>query len=152
MLGKSWESQWWRVQTRLAQVRAVYVGRSGDTNEAWDTVLSFFEATHHLADWIHHDQTVELSKSDLKKFIKQSSALTLCGDLANGSKHLVLTNSWTGDFSTGITRNDATILVGNGTVAHTFYIQSHTDEYDALEIAEAAVEEWTIFLRSKELL
>jgi hypothetical protein len=152
MLGKHWESQWWRVQTRLTQVRAVYAGRDCDTNEAWDSVLSFFEAIHHLADWLHHDQAVELSQSDVKKFVRQSPMLSLCGDLANGSKHMVLTSSLTKDLSTRITRNDATILVGHGTLAHAFYVQSHKVEYDALEIAEAAVEEWTSFLITKGLL
>ena len=75
--------------------------------------------------------------------------LQLCADLANGSKHLALTGSRTGDKSTTITRNDVNIFVGTGTTSHRFYVQSVGKEYDALNIAEAAVAVWTKFLTDR---
>ena len=72
--------------------------------------------------------------------------LRLCADLANGSKHLSLTSSRTGDKSTDIARNDVTVFVGTGTAAHRFYVQSGNKEYDVRDIAEAAIVEWTQFL------
>ena len=77
--------------------------------------------------------------------------LQLCADLANGSKHLLLKTTRTGDLATDITRNDVNILMGVG-VAHRFYVQSSGTEYDVLEIAEAAVDDWTKFLTDKGLL
>lgn len=50
MLGQGWQSQLARVQNRLQDVRAVYTGRTGGTDAALDTTLSFFEAVHHLKD------------------------------------------------------------------------------------------------------
>ena len=63
--------------------------------------------------------------------------LRLCADLANGSKHLSLTSSRTGDKSTDIARNDVTVFVGTATAAHSFYVQSGNKEYDVRDIAEA---------------
>lgn len=44
VLGKGWQSQWARVHRRLDDVRAVYVGAPGGTDDAIDVVLSFFMA------------------------------------------------------------------------------------------------------------
>ena len=153
MLGKGWEFQWCRVQLRMAQVRAAYVGHDGGTIEACDAVLSFFEALHHLRDWLGNDKSSGISKSDADDFIRGSAALRMCGDLANGSKHLVLDrNPWTGDGSTEITRSDVTISVSEGAIRHAFYVQSGGESYDVLQVAETAVQEWTSFLTSRGLL
>jgi hypothetical protein len=77
--------------------------------------------------------------------------LKLCVDLANGSKHLKLTGSRSGDLSTTITRNDVTVFAGTGTSAHRFYVESAGTEYDVLQLAEAAVDEWASFLSSRGL-
>jgi hypothetical protein len=146
VLGQGWQSHWARVHRRLGDVRAVYAGRQGGTDDAVDTVLSFFEAVHHLKDWLGNDQLRGVTKADGDSLIDRSKVLRLCADLANGSKHLVLTGSRTGDKSTTIARNDVNIFAGTGTVAHRFYVQSAGREYDVLEIAEAAVAEWAKFL------
>jgi len=146
MLGQGWQSQWARVHRRLADVRVVYTGRPGSTDDAVDTVLSFFEAVHHLKDWLANDQLSGMGKTAGDSLINGSRMLRLCADLANGSKHLELTSSRTGDKSTEIARNDVNVYAGTGTAAHRFYVQSAGAEYDVLEIAEAAVSEWTEFL------
>ena len=56
MLGQGWQSQWVRVRRSLNGVRAVYAGAPGGTDEAIDVVLSFFEAVHHLKDWLGNVQ------------------------------------------------------------------------------------------------
>jgi hypothetical protein len=146
VLGQGWQSQWARVHRRLADVRVVYTGQPGSTDDAVDTVLSFFEAVHHLKDWLENDQLSGIGKEAGDSLINRSQTLRLCADLANGSKHLKLTRSRTGDKSTEIARNDVNIDIGKGTAAHRFYVQSGRAEYDVLEIAEAAVAEWTRFL------
>jgi hypothetical protein len=61
-------------------------------------------------------------------------------------------SSRTGDKSTAITRNDVNIFIGTGNAAHRFYVESAGAEYDVLQIAEAAVAEWTKFLSGQGLL
>jgi hypothetical protein len=112
MLGQRWQSQWERVQRRLDDMRAVYTGRPGGTDAAIDAVQSFFEAVHHLKDWLRNDPSSGITKDDVDKLINESLVLRLCADLANGSKHLALTSSRTGDRSTRIARNDVTVFPG----------------------------------------
>jgi hypothetical protein len=152
MLGQGWQSQWERVQRRLDDVRAVYTGRPGGTDAAIDTVLSFFEAVHHLKDWLRNDPSSGIAKAAGDSLINGSTTLQLCADLANGSKHLELTSSRTGDPSTTIARNDATVFVGTGTSAHRFYVESAGVEYDVLQLAEGATAEWHLFLSSQGLI
>jgi hypothetical protein len=170
VLGQGWQSQWERVQRRLDDVRVVYTGRPGGTDAAIDTVQSFFEAVHHLKDWLRNDPSSGITKADADSLINGSTTLQLCADLANGSKHLVLTSSRTGDRSTRITRNDVTVFPGTaggsvamspkipsaqaatGMSAHRFYVASAGHEYDVLQLAEDATAEWHRFLSSQGLI
>jgi hypothetical protein len=154
MLGEGWMFQWWRVQHRIEQVRAVYNGRHcvGDRREALDTVLSFFEAIHHLQDWLSKDTSVSFSKDDGVAVVRASPMLQLCADLANGSKHVSLTRPWTQAGRKGITRNDATVHVGTGNVSYAFYVESDGEQFDVLQIAEIALIQWKSILTSKQLL
>jgi hypothetical protein len=112
--GRGWQFQWTRVQWRLDGVRAVYTGREGGTESALDATLSFFEAAHHLKDWLGNDPSSGITKADGDSLISRSPMLKLCADLANGSKHLVLTSTRTNDKSTGIARNDVNICWERG--------------------------------------
>ena len=144
--------QWNRVLRRLDDVRTVYAGREGGTDSAVDAVQSFFEAIHHLKDWLGNDSSSGMTKADGDSLINGSRNLQLCADLANGSKHLTLTSSRTGDPSTTIGRNDVNIDLGSGNASHQFYVQSAGAEYDVLQIAEAAVDDWRVFLNTRGLL
>jgi hypothetical protein len=170
MLGQGWQSQWERVQRRLDDVRVVYTGRPGGTDAAIDTVQSFFEAVHNLKDWLRNDPSSGITKADADSLVNGSTTLQLCADLANGSKHLVLTSSRTGDRSTRIARNDVTVFPGTawgsaamgtrrpsapattGMSAHRFYVASAGTEYDVLQLAEDATAEWHKFLSSQGLI
>jgi hypothetical protein len=151
VLGRGWEWQWDRVLWRLEDVRAVYAGREGGTDSAVDAVQSFFEVVHHLKDWLRNDKSSGVKKAG-ESLIKQNHSLRLCADLANGSKHFLLTSTRTGDLSTTIGRNDVTVSLGTGKSAHRFYVQSAGAEYDVLKIAEEAVDVWTKFLSARGLL
>lgn len=130
-----------------------YAGtRSGGTEAALDSVLSFFEATHHLKDPLGNDRAATVTKANGDRLINSSPTLKLCADLANGSKHLALTSTRTGDLATTITRNDAAVLLGLGTVAPRFYVESGGVEYDALQIAKDAAAEWDRFLTAHKLI
>ncbi len=153
MLGRGWQGHWARVERRLEDVRDVYAGTpSGGTDAALDNVLSFFEVIHHLKDHLGNDPASGVTKAEGDALINASPTLQLCADLANGSKHLALTSTRTGDLSTTVTRNDATVLLGAGTVAHRFYVASAGIEYDVLDLAEDAVAKWTKFISDRGLI
>lgn len=110
VLGQGWRDQWNRVQRRLDCIRSIYVGRAGGTESAVDDVQSFFEAIHHLKDWLANNSASGVTKADGDALINSSATLQVCADLANGAKHLVLTSTRTGDRSTSIARNDVTVF------------------------------------------
>jgi hypothetical protein len=164
-----------RVQRRLEDVREVYAGRPGSTDDAIDDVQSFFEVVHHLRDWLGNDPSSGVTFPDATVVIEGSDVLRICGDLANGSKHFKLDpkrRPWTDDPSTTIARNDVAVTpapaTGSGSVgmdptipmvpaatatsAHRFYVASGGTEYDVLELAEAAVAEWKKFLSDRGLI
>jgi hypothetical protein len=68
----------------------------GGTDVAVDRVLSFFEAVHHLKEWLGNDPTVQVTKANGDELIDSHLVLQLCADLANGSKHLKLDSTRTG--------------------------------------------------------
>jgi hypothetical protein len=117
----------------------------------WTRPSPFFEVVHHLKDWLGNDASSGLTRGDGDALIASSPVLKLCADLANGSKHFMLTSTRTGDRSTGIIRNDVTVSMDVG-VTHRFYVGSAGREHDALQIAEAAVAKWAGFLTSKGFL
>ena len=151
MFNDTWADQWARVHRRLDDVRAVYRGAPGGTIWALDSVQSFFEAVHHLKDWVGNDPGSTLSLADGDALINSDPNLQLSADLANGSKHFALKSTRTGDLGTDIKRNDATILLGTGAAAHRFYIESGGVEHDVLDVAERAVAAWGSFLSKKGL-
>jgi hypothetical protein len=152
MLGQGWKFQWGRVGRRLKDVETVYAGVPGGTDAAIDTVLSFFEVTHHLKDWLVNDLHSGVDKNAVLEQINGSPVLRLCADLANGSKHLKLKSSQTDDYSTAITSNDAAVFVGTGTASYRFRITSDAKEYDVLEIARDAVRAWSGFLSERGMI
>ena len=155
MLGQGWSSQWDRVGRRLEDVRTVYEGVPGGTDPAIDAVLSFFEAVHHLKDWLTNDQASGVLPDEVHDLIDGSPTLKLCADLANGAKHFKLDpqrRAQTGDHSTTIAENDVLVLVGAGASAHRFRAASGGTTRDVLEVAEEAVNEWRAFLSAHGLL
>jgi len=152
VLSQGWADQWVRVQRRLDCVRAIYSGRAGGSEAAIDDVQAFFESVHHLKDWLGNDAMSGITKADGDALINSSATLQVCADLANGTKHLVLTSTRTGDLGTSIARNDVTVFAGTGTAAHKFYVASGSTELDVLDLAERAVSEWAAFLHSRGLM
>ncbi|MFG2839899.1 hypothetical protein ACGFYE_33400 [Streptomyces zaomyceticus] len=152
MLGQGWQSQWARVERRLADVQAVYDGAPGGTDAALDAAQAFFEAAFHLRDHLINDPASQVTRDDVDTFVRGSPSLKLCADIANASKHLQLTRAWTKDLSTGIERNDVTVYVGTGTSVHRFYIASGGAEHDVLQTAKGAVIAWRGFLSGRQLI
>ena len=61
-----------------------------------DEALAFFESCLHLRDWVSNDETVpEAVRDDVVRFVKEDDALSLCRDIAIGSKHLSVSRPMT---------------------------------------------------------
>lgn len=127
----------------------MYVGREGGTDGAVDAVQSFFEAIHHLKDWLGNDSSSGMTKADGDSLINGNWNLCRSRQRLETS-HTNIVTHWR-SFNT-IGRNDVNISLGTGTASHRFYVQSAGAEYDVLEVAEAAVDNWRVFLNLRGLL
>jgi hypothetical protein len=133
-----------------------------------DFMWSFFQASHHLKDWIkgfHPDL-----KADVEEYINNSQYLKIGADLANRSKHYNLKNIRGGDAD--INRNDVTIgvntLIANITQAESskniqtpfekpvsfwkYYVDiPQGKSYDQIELADQILIEWETYIKSRNI-
>src|SRR5260370_40735833 len=89
-----WERQWARVKRRYACLEAMNTPRehiSPSADYPDDDFQAFFMDCFHLKDWLKNDSASGLSGKEVEDVVSNSGVLALCGELANGSKHLVLT-------------------------------------------------------------
>jgi len=152
-----WRDQWARVQRWYGRFRKTNDGRPHERESDFyqDEVYAFFQNCHHLRDWLINDSASGLVEADLEVFVKSSDNLKLCGDLANGSKHLQLKTTWTGDKTTAFGRRMFRVHLG-GTAAPIigaqYTVESGGRTYDAFEVATACIAEWEAYLKGKRLL
>jgi hypothetical protein len=104
VLGETWQDQYMRLQRQFALLK-----KAADSNTRYDELLH--EQAHardilyhfccdafHLRDWIANSNLAQSIRADLPRLLNThqtgtSVALAACADIANGSKHLVLTRS-----------------------------------------------------------
>jgi hypothetical protein len=145
-----WEEQWARVQRGFEEFRTIEEGRLHDeeSDHYVDTVFHFFQDCYHLKDWLKNDPTSASHAGQVEVEITNSKALSLCADLANATKHLVLTKSArTGDPKTsfGPKHYKVGLTVGGATtIAANFEVRSGGSSWDAYNIAEAAMDDDTV--------
>ena len=80
---------------RFAQIDSGKVHNMA-TDSYEDEVYSFFLNCYHLKDWIINDPSVSVAQTTVESFINCSQELSLCADICNGLKHLVLKRSRSG--------------------------------------------------------
>lgn len=154
-----WREQYDRMQRGLTLLRSVAEGEVyASSDEARDALFHFYQDAYHLKDWVKNDDSVKTA-DDVERFINGTPDLQLCADLCNGTKHLSLNRSHTGDLSTTFGTQGATVRpapVGSGRPAaphlHAWSVTSGGTEHDALELASRIVETWTAWLAQQNLL
>ena len=109
-----WREQWNRVQRWYGLFRDTSAGRPHDRDSDYyqDEVYAFFQNCYHLKDWLKNDPATQQTATGIEQFVPASPNLSLCGDLANGTKHLRLTSTKTGDRNTGFGHRDFQLKLG----------------------------------------
>jgi hypothetical protein len=118
-----------------------------------DDMFAFFMNCYHLKDWIKNDPSAPHLNKLVEAYITASTALSLCADLCNGIKHLVLDSSRSGsnpqispkdyhriDLGAPAAKSGATILV-----------ITDTGNYDAFDLAGSCIDEWQLFLMKNDI-
>jgi hypothetical protein len=167
MLG-GFHEQLARVERFLSRVR----DHDRDPSEYDDDLWSFFQHCFHLKDWIKNDPQVPIAiRRSLEHAFATFQSLNICADLANRTKHRVLTRHVRVG-ATPTSRNVTIAVEGplqvqarlggmppenapddlaiRATVSHIVVLDDGT-EHVAQDIAEQAVQDWNTLLRDCNL-
>ncbi|TXC79123.1 hypothetical protein [Paraburkholderia azotifigens] len=149
-----------RTKRYLKRVEDIYAGifsSSGHDAEAYDDdVISFFIHCYHVRDWIIHLNDIGITARQVDSYIDSHQALRICADLANGSKHCILTRSLRTarqPLIAGRERNTSFWLVGDGgrggeVMQSKYTVVSGPEHFDALELAAECVQLWETYIRN----
>lgn len=131
-----------RYLVRMEQMRA--------SDDATDDLYSFFLHAWHLIDWASNDPTVGRTYLQVKADVPNS--IHRCADIANHTKHLVLTKPPRP--APQITRKNIRITPGENRPAEASFIFTFTDNstIDALQLAREVVADWGNLLKRYGLL
>jgi hypothetical protein len=151
----SWTEQWDRVYRWLRRVQESAIGRMHDspTDVYQDDVYAFFQNCYHLKDWLKNDVSSASVVRDVEALISASPELSLCADLANGSKHLKLTRHRV-DPDARVGQRDYSLDIGSQgiTIAVRYVIEAGGSSYEAVALAESCYRTWEDYLLAKHLL
>jgi hypothetical protein len=151
-----YEQQWRRVQRYSAKLEGINRGVQGNTgitgDHCEDEFYSFFMHCYHLKDWLKNDASFRKA-SQVESYISATPCLTLCADLCNSIKHLVLDRQPRSGTAPGL--GDRSIGVHDGgpldnVVFYKFIIQ-HNGPKDAYAVATECVKAWEAFLQPAPL-
>jgi len=153
-----WREQYERMLRSYFLLTTVAAGRQwASTDEARDALVHFFQDAYHLKEWIKNDPQV--TTTDVEQFVNGSQPLRLCADLCNGTKHLSLKRTRTGDRTTGFTGQSVAVRPAPASsglppdpALHSWVVSSGGVLYDAVPLAGDVVNEWEDWLRGEGLI
>jgi hypothetical protein len=153
-----WREQYDRMRRSYFLLTTVAAGRDwASPDEARDALVHFFQDAYHLKDWIKNDPS--LTKRDVEGLVNGSQSLRLCADLCNGTKHLSLTGTRTGDQATGFTGQSVAVRPAPASsglppdpALHSWVVSSGGVLYDAVALAGDVVNEWKDWLTAEGLI
>jgi hypothetical protein len=146
----------WREQyERMLRWRARLVDAADIDEAARDDFYAFFLNCFHLKDWIKADPSVGLSTRDKVEELFNRPTMRACADVANASKHLVLTRSVRFDANARLQivsgfQSDA--FQSNAFQTPGIVIAAAGQTWDALTTADGCVGYWQEFLHREGLL
>ena len=161
MLSETWEDQYRRLRRSYALLQDAADQTAGDPDRrrydaasARDILYHFCCDALHLRDWILNAGLGQSIDDDVRQLFRSSTAsvaLAACADIANGSKHLVLTRPpYTPGGPAQVTKQSrgaklpATLPIYLG--ANHWTIDVGGVEHDALNLAHQALADWDAWL------
>jgi hypothetical protein len=165
LTGQGWREQWARVNRWYHRFQSISTGAAPQAPSAEyyeDEVRAFFVESYHLKDWLRNDPAVPIGDQEIEAAVNKSISLRLCGDLANGAKHLVLSSDprrppkVAADTMIGARNYAAMVGEPGGPLAGTMLVRytivAGGQSWNAFDVATEAVRDWERFLKSKGLL
>ena len=135
----------------------------GDFVEYEDNLWFFFQTAWHLKDWIKNDP--EINNKGIEEIVENVLSLRICADLANRTKHHVLTKYIREDAK--FEGNDCTVIADIATITYAdalsgkvavskcqaskynFWITDQSGErYPAIELANQIMRDWDEIIKN----
>jgi hypothetical protein len=115
-----------------------------------DEIFAFFQNAYHLKDWIKNDVAVPAAiKAVVESHVTQDKSLSLCADICNSLKHLVIDRPRSREGPAFGGKNfGLSIGAGRTTVSIKYEIVTNTGRIDAFELATDCVKAWKDFCKS----
>ena len=158
MILTGWREQYNRMRRSLERLQRIANGTDDTSADgARDALIHFYQDAYHLKDWLKNDGTVAIG--GVEQAVNNDTTLQLAADLANGTKHLRLTDTRTGDLKTAFTSQSVTVrpgTVGSGAPGrppmYDWTVESGGHAHDAVALAADVAAAWETWLRAKGLL
>jgi hypothetical protein len=121
-------------------------------NDFQDMMWACFQNCWHLTEWLRNDPTVPSPQNEAaRKMARQSSTLKICGDVCNGTKHLLLTRPKSGVGATSQHIN-ITIVPNEGRHEMDCVVDDgHGNSISGLQLARDSIAEWERILAANGL-
>jgi hypothetical protein len=140
------------VKRYLKRIEAMYEGVSllPDYDKKYhdDDVISFFIHCYHVRDWVIHLNNRGVNAKEVDEYINSNRALSVCADLANGSKHCRLTRETRTEDQPHVSGSEKlTSTFGEelSVIKCKYRIMSNKKTLDALVLAKECVVLWDDF-------
>lgn len=140
-----------RVKRWYERFKEIEEGRSHDRPSDYyqDVVYAFFMNCYHLKDWIKNDPASSSVAGKVEDYISNTPDLSLCADICNGLKHLVLNRERSGeDPEFGPTKFDVGVGTRPTTIAVHYTINTNSGPIDAFSLATKCLKDWKSFISS----
>lgn len=143
-----------RIKRYFAKFQQINNGVQYDDSslEHEDVLYGFFQNCYHLKDWIKHDPACS-GWTDIEDAINANQDMQFCADLCNGTKHLELRRSRSGQdpkFTGGV----LTLRVTDGfgvqervDISRRYTVSASSGELDAFELAGRCMNFWDQYIR-----
>lgn len=146
----TWRLRWSALEERHNDLIRLLGNSDTSTNLLTEKAEDFFVRCHSLGDHLRSEGV--LQASDLEALRVGSSALSICADLANTSKHgTPLTKRARIDPNAKITRIDVTLRVGAGS-SHRLHVEAAGKRYDVEDLTRDCLTDWRTSLTSRGLI
>ena len=104
---------------------------------------------YHLKDWIKNDPASSSIAGRVEDYISSTPDLSLCADICNGLKHLVLNRGRSGeDPEFGPRKFDVGVGTHPTTIAVHYTINTNSGPIDAFSLATKCLKDWKSFISS----
>lgn len=122
-----------------------------------DDCYAFFICAFHLRDWLQADTTVPReTRNKVKDYVNGNPSLRRCADLANGAKHMIVTE--TPRFPNKPSRVETkrafqrNLVQPNAFVSGALVVMFGSDTLSARTLAHDVIDAWDTFLDQHGLL